>query len=133
MKIKYLIVFVSSLLLFLATSWTYTNPISASWVGSACYFVLTFLFLQSYDDGSHATALTWCVVVGRLVPEVLFKIVGYTVFFANFYIAALTVASVVMAATYYRCRQGVVLMLSVVVMILLNTSGYDVWSMVAAR
>ena len=133
MKIKYLIVFVSSLLLLLATYWTYSNPFSASWVGSACYFVLTLLFLQRYDDGHHTSAITWCVLSGRLLPELPFRILYPTTLFADFYITALTIASVVLAATYHRYRYGVVLVLSTVIMILLNTLGYDAWRVVAGH
>ena len=133
MKTKYLIIFVSSLLLLLSTYWAYSYPYTASWVGSACYFVLTLLFLQRYDDGHHTSAIAWCVLAGRLLPELPFRILYPTTLFADFYITALTIASVVLAATYHRYRYGVVLVLSTVIMVLLNTLGYDAWRVVAGH
>ena len=70
MKIKYPICFIASILLFLLTYWSRDYKDTASWTGTACYFVLAYLLLEHYDDGTHTIPIVWCLALGRLLPTI---------------------------------------------------------------
>lgn len=127
MKIKYPICFFASILLFLLTYWSRDYKDTASWTGTACYFVLAYLLLEHYDDGTHTIPIVWCLVLGRLLPTIppLFGNLHSASF--ELFTPFLSVAAIVLAATYHRNHNGVVLMLSVIIMILLNTLGPEGW------
>lgn len=128
MKISCVIVAVASALLFLLTvACLPTCQMSASWIGSISYFAFTFLALQRYDDGSNTTALVWSTVLGRLLVELPIVILYYVNRIEALLVTCVTLSAIVLAATYWRNRTGAVLMLSVIILILLNTLGYDAW------
>lgn len=133
MKIKYSIAVLSSALLFLLTSWSYSYCLSASWIGSICYFTLTIILLRQYDDGQYTKSLVWCVIAGRLLAECPVDIICNPRWLDTFFVTVATISSIVLAALYSHYRSGVVLMLVVIIMILMNTLGYDAWSQLVSH
>ena len=133
MKTRYFIVIFASALLFLLTCRLCTFTLSSSWIGSVTYFVLTYIALQRYDDEQHTIIITCCVVAGRLLAEIPLMVASYVNRVETLLVTVVTLAAIVLSATYWRNRTGVVLILSVVIMILLNTLGYDAWNELTAH
>ena len=133
MKIKYLIAVIGSALLFLFTSWSYNYSLSALWIGCICYYIYTLFLLQNYDDGNHTIGFSWSIVAGRMLAEIPVIMVLQSKWRESFIIAIAAMVGIVLAAVYHRYRYGVVLMLSVVIMILFNTLGYDTWERLVAH
>lgn len=133
MKIKYLIAVIGSALLFLFTSWSYNYSFSALWIACICYYIYTFFLLQNYDDSNHTIGISWSIVIGRLLAEIPVIMVLQSRWRESFIIAIAAFVGIVLGTVYHCYRKGVVLMLSVVIMILFNTLGYDAWAQLTAH
>lgn len=128
MKTKLLICFLASLLVWLLTAWTQNFEVSAPWTGCACYFVLTYLLLEQYDDGAHCVVITAVIAAARLVVALIPMFSDFRAGRFALFVPIVSVASMILAALYHRHRSGTVLVLSAVILILINTLGPTQWA-----
>ena len=131
MKIKYLICFLASLLLCFLIYWSLNDKKTASWTGTICYFVLAYLLLNAYDDGKHTIPIASCIILGRMLPAITLLFIDFRPMRFMLFTPLLSSVAVALAGTYFRNKEGVVLILSMIIMVLFNSLGPEGWEQVA--
>ena len=132
MKIKYLICFLASLLLYFLAYWSLNDKKTASWTGSVCYFVLAYLLLNAYDDGKHSIPIACCIILGRMLPAISLMFIDFRPMRFMLFTPLLSSVAVALAATYFRNKNGVILILSMIIIVLLNSLGPEGWENIAS-
>lgn len=129
MKKRLLIIFLLSMLVFLLTCWTAKYAIYAGgWTESVAYFVLTYILLEKYGKPqTFNVPIITIVMFGRIFLELPIRILDFWNSLFSMFIPMIVIASIILAATYYREKRYSVLILSVVILILLNTIGHHFW------
>ena len=128
-KSSFLIAFLLSMLTFLLTFWTAGYTLyAAAWAESICFFVLTFLLLQKYaKPDTFGLPIVAAVILGRILLELPIRITEFRATLFSLFIPIAVICSIILAAVYFRERRPVVLILSVIIMVLLNTVVHDDW------
>ena len=117
------------MLTFLLTFWTAGYTLyAAAWTESICFFVLTFLLLQKYaKPNTYGWPIVTAVILGRILLELPIRITEFRATLFSLFIPITVISSIVLAAVYYRERRPVVLILSAIIMVLLNTIVHEDW------
>ena len=117
------------MLTFLLTFWTAGYTLyAAAWTESICFFVLTFLLLQKYaKPNTFGWPIVTAVILGRILLELPIRITEFRATLFSLFIPITVISSIVLAAVYYRERRPVVLILSAIIMVLLNTIVHEDW------
>ena len=128
-KTKLFIAFLLSMLTFLLTFWTAGYTLyAAAWTESICFFVLTFLLLQKYaKPNTFGWPIVTAVILGRILLELPIRIIEFRATLFSLFIPITVISSIVLAAVYFRERRPVVLILSAIIMVLLNTVVHEDW------
>lgn len=124
-----LIPFFVSLLVFLLTSWTAAiSSYSALWAESVSFFALSYFMLERYaKDNTYGIPVILMIMIGRVILEIPIRIHAFYASLHSSYITIVVLLSIILSAVYYHEKRPSVLVLSIVIMILLNTVGYDGW------
>lgn len=124
-----LIPFFVSLLVFLLTSWTAAiSSYSALWAESVSFFALSYFMLERYaKDNTYGIPVILMIMIGRVILEIPIRIHAFYASLHSLYITIVVLLSIILSAVYYHEKRLSVLVLSIVIMILLNTVGYDGW------
>lgn len=67
------------------------------------------------------------VILGRILLELPIRITEFRATLFSLFIPITVISSIVLAAVYYRERRPVVLILSAIIMVLLNTIVHEDW------
>lgn len=128
-KTKLLIPFLASLLVYLLTCWTICfSTHSALWAESVSFFVLTYYMLDNYaDKESFGLTILFMIIFGRIVLEIPIRIDNYSGTVASLYITIVVIITIFLSAIFWREKKTSILVLSIGILMLLNTLGYDGW------
>lgn len=129
MKKNILFAFLLSSLTFLLTFWTASYSIyAAAWTESVCFFILTFLLLKKYaEPGKFGAPIVAAILVGRLIFDLPIRITEFRATLFSMFVPIVVIVSIILAAIYFRERRPAVLVLSVVILVLLNTVVHEDW------
>ena len=128
-KKKLSISFLASLLVFLLSWWTATYSLyAAGWAESMCYFTLTILLLKKYaQPDTYGIPYLIVIALGRSVFEVPIRITEFGATLFSLFVPIIVFVSIILASICYREKRASVLILSVVIIILLNTIAHEDW------
>lgn len=129
MKKTYLKIFLTSMLVFSLTCWTATYTIyAAGWTEAVAYFVLTYISLEKYGKpGTFGASIITTIILGRIILELPVRIFDFQDSIFSMFVPIIAIVSIMLGATYYREKRNTVLVLSVIILILLNTLGHHFW------
>jgi hypothetical protein len=129
MKKKLFITFIASVLLFLLTCWSATYTIyAAGWVETISFFALTYFLLEKYNKpGTFGTPYVIAIILGRIVLELPVRISDFSGSFFSMFVPIIVVASILLGALCNKEKQTTVYILSLIIIILLNTAVHEKW------
>ena len=128
-KKELLIPFLSSVLVYLLTCWNICfSTYSALWAESVSFFVLTYYMLDNFaEKGSWGLNIILMIILGRIILEIPIRIDNFSGTIASLYITFVVLITILLSAVFWRERKPSVLVLSIGILMLLNTLGYDGW------
>lgn len=128
-KKELLIPFLSSVLVYLLTCWNICfSTYSALWAESVSFFVLTYYMLDNFaEKGSWGLNIILMIILGRIILEIPIRIDNFSGTIASLYITIVVLITILLSAVFWRERKPSVLVLSIGILMLLNTLGYDGW------
>ena len=128
-RIDLLIPFFVSLLVFLLTSWTAAiSYYSALWAESVSFFAMSYFMLDRYaKENTYGIPVILMIMIGRVILDIPIRIHAFYASLCSLYITIVVLLSIILSAIYFHEKRSSVLVLSIIIMILLNTVGYDGW------
>lgn len=119
-----------SALLFLIVCWS--SGISfyvATWVETIAYAILTLLLLKHYSqkDLKRTCIITTAIIIGHVILQLPVRVFDFEGTVISLLIMVNTIISIMLAALCYYKRQIYLYVLSIVIMIILNTVAHDAW------
>ena len=128
-KKNFLISFLVSMLAFLLCCWTAAYSLyAAGWAESICYFVITYLLLNKFaKPGTYGTPYLLAIILGRMVFELPIRITEFGTTLFSLFIPIIVLVTIFLASLYFKEKRPAVLVLSVIILILLNTIAHEDW------
>lgn len=128
MKTKYLLICIVSMLVLFLTFWTGKySAYSYMWSQSICYFALTLLLLRKYDIGGKVVPICFSIAIGRLLPDIPVRIMAFSESAESMAITFVALVGIALGALCYHEKRTSVFVLSIIIMVLLNTIGWREW------
>lgn len=130
MKKQILIPFFVSMLVFCLTFWTAEYTIyAAGWAESVAFFVTTYILLCKYaEPGTFAWKTVLAIILGRILLELPLRITEFWSTLFSMFVPMVVIVSILLAALYYKDKRPLTLVLSVIILVLLNTITHHAWS-----
>ena len=124
-----LIPFMGALLVFLLTCWNAAfSSVSASWAESVSFFLFTYCMLEKYaKKDTYGIPVVLMIMLGRIILEVPIRIDNYSGSVGSLFITIVVLIAIVLSMSYWHKKKLSILILSIVILMLLNTFGYDWW------
>ena len=128
-KKYFLISFLVSMLAFLLCCWTAAYSLyAAGWAESVCYFVVTFLLLNKFaNPNTYGAPYLLAIILGRFVLELPVRLTEFGTTLFSLFIPLIVLATIILASLYFKEKRPAVLILSVIIIILLNTLAHEDW------
>lgn len=124
-----LIPFFGSLLVFLLTCWTaaFRGP-SAEWAESVSFFLFTYCMLERYaKKDTDGIPVVLMIMLGRIILEIPIRIDYFSGTIGSLFVTIVVLIAIVLSMSYWYKKKLYILILSLVIMMLLNTFGHDLW------
>lgn len=124
--------FLFSILLFLATFWSFAFQDNTSyWVESLGFFLLTYICIDEISkliSNVNAWMIGLAVILGQLVIHVPFRITDFWGGLGSVMVAISGLMATVLAVFCYKDRRPYTFILSYVVLILYNSVVAEMWN-----
>ena len=129
MRRTFLIVFLISVLIYLLTCWTTAYSVyAAGWSESIAYFLITYLLMDKYvKPDSSGLSVVSAIILGRIIIMLPLRIMDFREMLPSMFVPLVTIVGIVLGVMCYREKRVVVFILSLIILILMNTVAHYAW------
>ena len=129
MKKNFFVVFLMSVLVFLLTCWTGAYSVyAAGWSESIAYFFATYFLMNKYArPDSWGISVISAIFLGRIIVMLPMRILEFREMLPSMFVPFVAIVAIVLGVLCHREKSTIVTLLSLVILILLNTVAHHAW------